>query len=192
MTIVFASQNTNKFKELKALIAPKHKILLLKDLGWEEDIEESGNTLEENSLIKARFAFEKFGRPSLADDSGLEVDFLHGEPGVFSARYAGEEKNDEANIEKLLSTMGNCKNRQACFKTVFTYIDITGPKQFVGTVAGSITHEKRGTGGFGYDPVFIPESYEDTFAELPLSTKNKISHRAMATKKFIDYLNRNF
>ncbi|MEO1253852.1 MAG: RdgB/HAM1 family non-canonical purine NTP pyrophosphatase [Bacteroidota bacterium] len=189
MKICFASHNENKVKEMNAIMPKSIQLLGLKDIGIEEDIEETGDTLEENSKIKAAYVFEKAKMPVFADDSGLLVKALNDEPGVFSARYAGPQRNDDDNINLLLKTLGDNENRSASFETVITYIDQSGElKQFKGEIIGDITKEKRGTYGFGYDPIFQPTGYELTFAELTEKEKNRISHRSVAVQKLLDYL----
>jgi XTP/dITP diphosphohydrolase len=187
--ICFASHNAHKIRELNHMLEGVHQVYGLEDLGIKEDIPETGKTFEENSRIKAKHVYDQHRVPVFADDSGLMVEALDGEPGVFSARYAGPEKNDEKNIDLLLKRLGESPNREATFKTVITYIDPAGNEhQFSGTIDGSIRLERSGMNGFGYDPVFQPKGYEVTFAELSPEEKNKISHRAMAVKKLIKHL----
>lgn len=189
MKICFASNNPNKIKELNDMLGSSYKIIGLKDLGVKEDIPETGSTLEENSTIKAQYIFERFKIPVFADDSGLMVTSLNGEPGVFSARYAGPEKNDEKNIDLLLKNLGGAEDRRASFETVITLIQENGRSfQFKGTVDGHIISEKRGTNGFGYDPIFVPEGHKRTFAEMTSDQKNALSHRNMAVKQLITHL----
>jgi len=189
MKFCFASHNKNKIRELNQMLSGLHEIVGLNEIGVTEEIPETGETFSENSLIKAKYVFEKFHLPVFADDSGLEVGALNGEPGVFSARYAGPAKNDEENIQLLLKNLGSNTNRVARFKTVITLIEEDGTEsQFSGTIEGAIIKEKRGAHGFGYDPIFIPNGHEKTFAELPSEIKNRISHRAVAVKKLIDHL----
>lgn len=164
-------------------------ILSLNDLGLEDEIAETGDSLEENSHIKAQYVFDKKGLPVFADDSGLVVKALNGEPGVYSARYAGPEKDDEKNMNLLLDRLESHMDRSAEFQTVITYISPEGAFiQFKGAIEGTITNEKKGLNGFGYDPIFQPRGYDETFAELPQEEKNKISHRAKALKKLLDHL----
>lgn len=189
MQICFASHNENKVKEMNAIMPEGVSILGLKDVGVLDEIAETGDTLEKNSRIKASHVFEKTGMPVFADDSGLLVNALNGEPGVYSARYAGPDKNDDNNMMLLLNRLASYKDRSAEFQTVITYIDPKGEiEQFKGIVEGSITVKKRGHNGFGYDPIFQPAGYDQTFAELPQEVKNRISHRAIAVKKLLAHL----
>ncbi len=189
MKIVFASHNQNKVEEIRALLPKNIELLSLKDINHLEDIEETGATLEENSEIKAKTIFQKTGIPTIADDTGLEVFTLNMEPGVYSARYAGLQKSDDDNINKLLGALTQIDKRKARFRTIFTYCASETTLQFEGVVEGRIASEKRGTSGFGYDPVFIPEDKNITFAEMTLEEKNKISHRARALAKLVQYFN---
>jgi len=193
--IVFATNNPHKLKEIQSLLGDHFRLQSLNEIGFSGDIPEEKTTLEENALDKARFIFEKYACPCFADDTGLEVEALKGEPGVYSARYAGslkeygtEEKRSAANISKLLARLSGNQNRNARFRTVIAYIDGKDEHLFEGIVNGSIIDVRRGAEGFGYDPVFVPEGYKDTFAEMPLDGKNKISHRAMAFSKFVEYM----
>lgn len=186
MPIVFATNNKNKLKEVRSKI--QDEILGLTDIGCTEDIEETGNTFEDNALIKAKYVLDKYGYACFADDSGLEVEALNGAPGVYSARYAGEHGNAEANMNKLLTVLSNEKNRKAKFVTVICLVKDGTTNFFRGEIHGKITMEKRGSDGFGYDPIFIPDGYDKTFAELSLEEKNKISHRALAIEKMLAYL----
>lgn len=183
-TLYLATQNAHKIEELSALLGDHFLIRSISELTITEDIPETGLTLAENSMQKARYVAERFGVTCLADDSGLEVHALNGAPGVFSARYAGEPKNDDANCAKLLLEMQNVSNRQARFVTVLTFHDNGHFVQFEGEVSGEIMHEARGQQGFGYDPLFTPSGETRTFAEMSLSEKNKIAHRARALEKF--------
>lgn len=183
-SLYLATQNAHKVEELSALLGDRFHIHSISELHITEDIPETGMTLVENSMQKARFVAERFGVTCLADDSGLEVQALNGAPGVFSARYAGEPKNDQANCAKLLVEMNGIKNRQARFVTVLTFHENGQFFQFEGEVAGEIIHEMRGQQGFGYDPLFMPSDESRTFAEMSLSEKNKIAHRARALEKF--------
>ncbi len=187
-TLVFATNNEHKLQEIKEILKGRYEILGLKEFGFMGDIPETGSTLSENAFIKSSFIFEKFGIDVFSDDTGLEIDALNGRPGVYSARYAGEEGNSEANIKKVLTEMKDAKNRSARFKTVISLILNGKEYQFEGKVEGEITTEKYGTSGFGYDPIFIPNAYKQTFAQMPIDEKNKISHRAKATIKLIDFL----
>lgn len=189
MQICFASHNENKVKEMNAIMPDGITIIGLKDLGITEDIEETGNTLEENSKIKASYIFDKHKMPVFADDSGLLVTALDGEPGVYSARFAGPERNDNKNMDLLLDKLIHHSDRSAEFQTVITYIEQDGSmKQFKGIIEGQITPSKRGENGFGYDPIFLPLGQNKTFAELPNQVKNKISHRAKAVQKLLEHL----
>lgn len=183
MLIVFASNNKNKIREINHVLGNSFKLLSLADIGLDYDIPEYEATLEGNALHKARHIFNITGRSVFADDTGLEVDALNGQPGVHSARFAGERKDSDANIEKLLTLLDGTKNRKARFRTVIALIIDGREYLFEGIVTGTILNEKRGSGGFGYDPVFVPEGKELTFAEMDLDEKNKISHRARAFEK---------
>lgn len=189
MELVFATNNKHKVKEITDLLDDNFRILGLADLNITEDIPEEADTLEENALFKARFVHEKTGRNVFADDTGLEVTALGGAPGVYSARYAGENKSFDDNIEKLLREMKGANDRSARFRTVIALILDGTEYLFEGTVDGEILKERRGTGGFGYDPVFLAVGYDRTFAEIPLGEKNKISHRAKAMRQLLDFLN---
>lgn len=189
MKICFASHNEHKVKEMNRIMPSGISIMGLADMGIHEDIAETGGTLEENSAIKASYVYQKHQIPVFADDSGLLVTALNGEPGVFSARYAGAERSDEKNMDLLLSNLNDMEDRSAEFQTVITYINAQGAEiQFKGVVKGQITTQKRGSNGFGYDPIFQPSGYEETFAELSAEVKSQISHRAKAVQKLINYL----
>lgn len=188
MKIVFATNNINKVKEVQALLPKTISLLSLKDIDCLEDIPETSNTIEGNALQKANYVFENYKVPCFADDTGLEVEALNGEPGVFSARYAGEEKNAEKNMKKLLTKLNDKTNRKAQFKTVIALVGLEKTQSFEGICKGSITNQKNGDKGFGYDPIFKPENYESTFAQMSLETKNQIGHRGKAVKKLISYL----
>lgn len=190
MELVFATNNKHKIREIGDLLEGNFRILGLADLGITEDIPEEAETLEENALFKARYVHEKTGLSVFADDTGLEVTALGGAPGVYSARYAGESKSFDDNIEKLLREMQNATDRSARFRTVIALILDGSEYLFEGTVEGEIIRERRGVGGFGYDPVFIATGSDRTFAEIPLSEKNLISHRAKAMRKLIEFLSR--
>lgn len=189
MKLVFATHNNNKLKEVQAMVPVGVTLLSLNDIGCMQDIPETATTLEGNARIKADFVTKKYGLPCFADDTGLLVDALNGEPGVYSARYAGNEKDSNANMDKVLKQLKGISNRSASFKTVIALNLDSTTKIFEGSVKGSITDIKKGDKGFGYDPIFKPYDHEETFAQLPLSTKNKISHRGMALVKLINYLN---
>tara|TARA_Y200000002_G_scaffold381246_1_gene394770 strand:+ start:13575 stop:14168 length:594 start_codon:yes stop_codon:yes gene_type:complete len=186
--IVFATSNPNKLKEIKAAIK-NFGIVGLKDLGITEKIPEAGTTLKENALLKAKYVYNKTGLNCFADDTGLEIKFLNNRPGIYSARYAGPYCNSEDNIKKVLRELVASKNRKACFKTVIALILQKEEYYFEGKVEGEILKKKTGFGGFGYDPIFRPNGYKQTFAQMPLSLKNKISHRGLAVKKLVDFLN---
>ena len=183
-SLYLATQNAHKVEELSALLGDFFQIRSISDLHISEEIPETGQTLAENSMQKARYVAERFGVTCLSDDSGLEVRALNGAPGVFSARYAGEPKNDQSNCVKLLSEMRDKKDRQARFVTVLTFHENGQFVQFEGEIIGEITHEARGQQGFGYDPLFLPFGQTRTFAEMSLTEKNKIAHRALALEKF--------
>jgi XTP/dITP diphosphohydrolase len=188
MQLVFASHNKNKIKEISELIPASIYLKGLSDIGCNEEIPETADTIEGNAVLKAKFVCDNYHLNCFADDSGLEVEALRGEPGVYSARYAGEPKNDENNIQKLLKNLKAFDNRNAQFKTVIALIMDGKEQLFEGIIKGKISSEKRGKNGFGYDPIFIPDGYDKTFAEMDLSEKNKISHRAIAVKKLIEFL----
>ena len=188
MKLVFASHNQNKVNEIKSLLPKTVDVLSLTDIGFLDEIAETGLTLDENSQIKARTVFEKTGYFCFADDTGLEIEALNFEPGVFSARYAGDQKNDSENIEKVLLNLQGITNRNARFRTVITLLIGQEEYSFEGRVEGKIITEKRGEFGFGYDPIFIPENESKTFAEMPLEEKNKFSHRARAFQNMIEFL----
>lgn len=188
MQLVFASNNKNKIKEIQLLLPDSIKILSLEDIGCTEDIPETANTIEGNAILKANYVTQKYGYDCFADDSGLEVAALNGEPGVFSARYAGEPKNDENNIDKLLANLKDVNNKKANFKTIIC-LNLKGEQHlFTGIIKGQIIDERIGTNGFGYDPIFVADGYQKTFAELSLEEKARISHRGIAVKKLIDFL----
>ncbi len=186
-----ASNNKHKIEEMSAIMGSSFSFLSLEDIGCSEELPETQNTLEGNALQKARFVFDRYKIPCFADDTGLEVEALHGEPGVYSARYAGPTRDAEANMNLLLNKLEGKSNRHARFRTVIALIDNQGEHLFEGIVEGTITHEKRGSGGFGYDPIFQPKGYTQTFGEMPLSEKNQISHRAKAVEKLCAYLLQN-
>lgn len=187
--LVFATNNENKIKEINALLTNSIKLLSLKDIGCNEDIPETADTIEGNAILKAKYVYEKYGYNCFADDTGLEIKSLNGEPGVFSARYAGEEKNADKNMDKVLQKLSNSSDKTAQFKTVVALVINGKISTFEGIIEGEITSEKHGKDGFGYDPIFKPNGYEITFAEMPLFEKNNISHRGRAVKKLIDFLN---
>jgi XTP/dITP diphosphohydrolase len=188
MDLVFATNNQHKLKELQAILGDEFRLLSLKDIGCEEEIPEEQETLEGNASQKSYFIYNKYGYNCFADDTGLEIEALSGEPGVYSARYAGEEKSAEANMRKVLEKMAKINHRKARFRTVISLI-LNGKEQlFEGIVDGTILTEKHGGSGFGYDPIFQPDGFKQTFAEMELSEKNKISHRGRAVQKLVAYL----
>lgn len=189
MNLVFATNNQHKIEEVNHLLRNKFRLLSLNDISCNEEIQETGKTLNENASQKATYIHNKFNVDCFADDTGLEIEALNGKPGVFSARYAGEEKNSEKNTEKVLFEMKNCKNKKARFKTVISLMIGQKEYQFEGIINGTIAEEKRGEKGFGYDPIFIPRGFDKSFAEMTLEEKNIISHRAIATGKLIAFLN---
>ena len=188
MKIVFATNNRHKLDEIRKITEGKIEILSLADIDCYEEIPETGTTLEENALQKAQFIKDKFGFDCFADDTGLEVDALGGAPGVYSSRYAGEAGNPQDNMDKMLREMNGKENRKARFRTVIALL-LNGDQHFFeGIIIGKIIREKRGTAGFGYDPIFVPDGYDKTFAELGDDEKNKISHRARAIQAARPYL----
>ncbi len=189
--MVFATNNQHKLDEIRKITEGKLHILSLTDLNCIEEIEETGTTLEENALIKARFVKEKYGYDCFADDTGLEVEALDGAPGVYSARYAGEGCTFADNMDKLLNALQGVENRAAQFRTVIALLINGEELLFDGAINGKIIKEKRGTTGFGYDPIFMPEGYDQTFAELGNDIKNSISHRALAMEKLVNFLLKN-
>ncbi|MFA8301219.1 MAG: non-canonical purine NTP diphosphatase [Hyphomicrobiales bacterium] len=188
--LVFATNNVNKLNEIKAIIGDKFEILSLKDINCFDEIEETENTLEGNALLKARYINEKFGLDVFSDDTGLLVDALNGAPGVYSARYAGEQCSSKDNIVKLLKELNGITDRKACFQTVIALILNGKEYLFTGQVDGEIIQAEKGHDGFGYDPIFQPKGYDITFAEMKSEEKNKISHRGKATEKLISFLSK--
>lgn len=186
--ICLASNNKHKIEELKKILSEGFEVFSMNEIGCNDEIEETGTTFHENAEIKAKYIYQKYKVNIISDDSGLEVEALNNQPGVYSARYAGEPSNSENNIDKLLSELQTQQNRKAAFKTVICLIFNGENYFFEGSIRGEIIKERRGEGGFGYDPVFIPDGYDKTFAELSAETKNKISHRAIATQKLIAFL----
>lgn len=186
--VVLCTGNAGKIAEFKALLPPSIEWLSLADVGFPDALPETGETLYANALQKARHVFVGCGIPCIADDTGLEVDALNGEPGVYSARYAGEQKDTTANIRKLLDAMRGKESRTARFRTVIALVDHSGEQAFEGTIEGRIAQEPRGTAGFGYDPVFIPEGSSLTFAEMSAQAKNAVSHRARALQALLSYV----
>lgn len=189
MKLVFATHNHNKLREIQLLVPKQIALVSLDEIGCHEPIPETSDTLEGNAKLKADFVFKKYGLPCFADDTGLLVNALDGAPGVYSARYAGESNNADANMNKLLKNLEGIKDRTAHFKTVIVLNLTDNTQYFEGSVQGEIVNEKRGEEGFGYDPIFQPAGYDKTFAELPLSLKNKISHRGIAFSRLIEFLN---
>jgi XTP/dITP diphosphohydrolase len=188
MQLVFASNNPNKIKEIQLLLPNTLQILSLEDIGCLEEIPETAPSIEGNAIQKANYITEKYGYPCFADDTGLEVETLNNEPGVYSARYAGEQKNADDNMAKLLHNLSNKTNRKAQFKTVIC-LNLNGNQHlFEGIIKGEIIPEKRGSAGFGYDPIFVPTGYDKTFAEMPIGEKSKISHRGLAVEKLVAFL----
>ena len=188
MRIIFATGNANKLNEIRAAIPSGIEVIGLEDVGIFEEMPEDHETLEENALQKAQYLHEKSGLTCFSDDTGLEIEALNGAPGVYSARYAGEEKNAEANMAKVLQEMADQDNRSARFRTVIALVGPKGEKSFEGIVKGNILLQKQGEEGFGYDPIFQPEGEERSFAQMGLTEKNTVSHRARAFKKLLEYL----
>ena len=188
MTLVFATHNTNKFTEVKRLMPEHIQLVTLKAIGCNDEIPETGKTLTENAIIKSTFVSKTYGLPCFSDDTGLMVDALDDEPGVYSARYAGPEKRADANMKKLLQNLEGHTNRAARFETVIALNLNSEDHIFKGVVHGEIIAEPRGEKGFGYDPIFVPEGYAHTFAELSMAEKGKISHRGRAISALVDFL----
>lgn len=189
---VFSTNNAHKLEEVRDILGEKMEVLSLKEIGCHDDIPETADTLEGNALQKARYIYERYHADCFADDTGLEVEALHGAPGVYSARYAGGNGHDsEANMRKLLADMEGMENRKARFRTVFALIVNGKEHLFEGIVKGTILKTRRGTSGFGYDPIFVPEGHTETFAEMGNALKNQISHRAVATRKLCHFLLKN-
>jgi XTP/dITP diphosphohydrolase len=190
MEIVFATNNKNKLSEIQSLLKKNKsfRIIGLRDIGFDEELPETGNTLEANASQKANHIFDKYGYNCFADDSGLEVEALEGRPGVYSARYAGGRRNDFENMQKVLTELQGHTNRSARFRTVIALVINGVERHFEGEVRGIILESPRGTNGFGYDPVFQPEGFSKSFAEMGMEEKNSISHRAKAVKELTDYL----
>ena len=187
MKIIFATGNENKLKELRSVLPDGMELLGLRDVGIHDEIPEDHDTLEENAIQKAQYVLDRTGLTCFADDTGLEVDALNGAPGVYSARYAGEQKNAAANMAKVLEEMAGQTNRSARFRTVIALLGKNIEMTFEGVVEGEILSEPQGTEGFGYDPIFKPDGEERSFAEMPLATKNTMSHRARAFRKLLDH-----
>lgn len=190
MELVFATHNLNKLKELQAILPPDINLISLGEIGCNEEIAETADTIEGNALQKARYVKQNYGKDCFADDTGLEVEALGGAPGVFSARYAGDDKNDAGNIAKLLGELQDVSRRRAQFRTVIALVQGDQEHLFTGICQGEITQKPSGSEGFGYDPVFLPEGQDKTFAQMSLSEKSMISHRARAVKKLVDFLSK--
>lgn len=190
-TFIFATNNKHKLEEIQQIVGDKLSILSLQDMNFREDIPENELTIEGNALYKARFIYNRFGKDCFADDTGLEVVALNGEPGVLSARYAGEEKNYQSNNELLLKNLNPCPNKSARFKTVIACVLEGREYVFEGIIEGTIVNEPKGKNGFGYDPIFQPSGYQQTFAELSEEVKNTISHRARAMESLFMFLQQN-
>ena len=189
--LVFATNNAHKLEEIRAILGDKMHVLSLNDINCHEDIPETADTLEGNAALKAEYIFTHYGKDCFADDTGLEVEALNGAPGIYSARYAGGDGHDsEANMTKLLANMEDKENRKARFRTAICLIEGGKKHYFDGIVNGEIIRVRRGGEGFGYDPIFMPEGYSETFAEMGNDEKNKISHRARAVAKLCKYLNK--
>jgi len=193
MELIFATANKHKLSEAQAILGNGFSLVVPSELGLTGDIPETAETLKENAIMKAKFLWDRFGRPCFADDTGLEVDFLNGRPGVYSARYAGIEADPVKNMQKLLKELNGANCRKARFVTVVALIlDENRIILFEGALEGSILEASSGCGGFGYDPLFMPEGYSKTLAELSAEEKNRISHRGIAMRKLSDFLNNNF
>jgi XTP/dITP diphosphohydrolase len=188
MELVFATNNKHKLEEIQAILGDRFKVLSLQEIGCNEEIPEEQDTLEGNASQKAFFVHNKYGYNCFADDTGLEIDALNDEPGVYSARYAGPERSAEANMDKVLGKLAKIKNRKARFRTVISLVLDGKEFLFEGIVDGEILHKKKGGSGFGYDPIFQPVGFKQSFAEMNLTDKNKISHRGQAVQKLICYL----
>lgn len=188
MKLVFATNNQHKLQEIKQLLGESIELLCLNDIHCNDEIPENQETLEGNAAEKSFYIYNKFGVNCFADDTGLEIEALNGEPGVYSARYAGEERSSEKNMDLVLEKLDKIKNRKARFRTVISLVIDGRETQFEGIVDGLILHSKRGKTGFGYDPIFKPDESPLCFAEMPMDEKNKISHRGRAVQKLVDYL----
>ena len=191
MELIIASQNQNKLVEFKKILGDKINLFSLSDIGLNQEIPENEKTIKKNAMFKAKFVNTQTGKNVFADDTGLEIDSLNGEPGVYSARYSGVERNSDKNIELVLTKLKNKSNRNSRFKTIISLILDGKSVNFEGVVEGKITEEKRGNNGFGYDPIFQPNGYASTFGEMSLKEKNKISHRSIAINKMVQYLKEN-
>lgn len=191
MELIIASQNQNKLVEFKKILGDKINLFSLSDIGLNQEIPENEKTIKKNAMFKAKFVNIQTGKNVFADDTGLEIDSLNGEPGVYSARYSGVDRNSDKNIELVLTKLKNKSNRNSRFKTIISLIIDGKSVNFEGVVEGKITEEKRGSNGFGYDPIFQPNGYASTFGEMSLKEKNKISHRSIAINKMVQYLKEN-
>lgn len=189
LQLVFATNNRHKLEEVSAKLNGEIQLLTLEDIGCHDDIEETGLTFEENASIKSRYVYDHYQLNCFGDDSGLIIDALNGEPGIYSARYAGQHGNHAANIKKVLKKLEGVENRKARFKSVISLIWNGDEHFFEGIVEGTISQQPIGTEGFGYDPIFLPDGYDTTFGEMSLEKKNKFSHRALAVEKLIRFLN---
>ena len=191
MELIIASQNQNKLVEFKKILGDKINLFSLSEIGLNQEIPENEKTIKKNAMFKAKFVNTQTGKNVFADDTGLEIDSLNGEPGVYSARYSGVDRNSDKNIELVLRKLKNKANRNSRFKTIISLILDGKSVNFEGVVEGKITEEKRGSNGFGYDPIFQPNGYASTFGEMSLKEKNKISHRSIAINKMVQYLKEN-
>ena len=187
MELILASNNKHKLEEIRAILGNEYKIVSLNDIGCHEEIPETQDTLKGNALQKASFIYERYHKNCFADDTGLEIEFLGNQPGVYSARYAGEHCSFEDNMNKVLAEMGDTNHRKACFKTVIALI-LDGKEYFEGRVDGEILRERHGREGFGYDPIFQPIGYQKSFAELSAEEKNRISHRGRAIQQLANFI----
>jgi len=188
LKIIFATSNLNKVKEINQILPDGYEIVSLSDIGWHDEIPETSNTIQGNAIMKAQYLFDHLNKSCFAEDTGLEVEALNGEPGVYSARYAGDHRSDKDNIKKLLNNLQNQTNRKAQFRTVIAFHDGTQMHTFEGIAKGNIIQVEKGVGGFGYDPIFQSEGSSQTFAEMESSQKSEISHRAKAFKKFMAFI----
>jgi len=188
MELCFATNNLHKIQEVQAILAGRHTILSLADIGCTEELAEEQDTIPGNSFQKAEYVFRAYRVPCFADDSGLEVEALNGAPGVHSAYFAGPQRSHQDNMNLVLSKLSNTENRKAQFRTVITLVTPSMTQQFEGTLTGTIITEKRGGGGFGYDPIFLPDGYNKTLAEMSAEEKNQISHRARAIAQLVEFL----
>jgi XTP/dITP diphosphohydrolase len=188
MKLVFATNNPNKLAEIRMLLPSSIELLSLKDINCNEELPETSDTLEDNAAQKAYYVYDNYGYDCFSDDTGLEIEALDGRPGVYSARYAGEDCVAEDNMQKVLAEMQGEDNRDACFRTIISLVIDGKEFQFEGQVDGQIIPEKWGNKGFGYDPIFLPDGYQESFAQMPMSQKSVISHRGLAVKALVDFL----